>query len=208
MTEQSEASTAHLGFSHAPLLRLAGRWIDDAARRLEGVAQRSTERPERWAALRQGLEDARFFMEKPEEGPASERTDLTVLLHQHLRGEDFRPAEVLGAYWLLTPTGESPILSMPSGEITELTYRSKAHILVGLTACSSDRPSDMGFLYLGRPEAFRRFADAEVSEDTFLDSRNIRMVDVWGLRVLLTALRRANEVHEAVEASSARSLLA
>lgn len=182
-------------FSRVPAFRLAERWLNEATRAIETSTVASGE-TDSTTSLRRTLRQARSQMSvDPREG-AEAPLGLLESLGRYLRVRDYRPSEVSGAFWLKTPSGEMPILAMPEGNLTPLMLRSKAHVLVGLAGESSLNPTATGFLYLPGPDAFRLSLLTEEGANDWLRNKRILVLDPWGLRVTLRALRCARETTE------------
>jgi hypothetical protein len=176
-----------LPFSRTPALRLAERWLNDATKQIE-VFVAETGSSEDFGDLRRLMRETRDMMGVPHGLSFDDETGLEELVRKQLVGGGFRPADVAGALWLLTPMGEMPVLALPDGEITELTFRSKAHVLVGLASCHDENPTATGFLYLSRPETCRFLNAVDGNDSAWLQTKNILPLDSWGLRALLGAL--------------------
>lgn len=182
-------------FSRTPAFRLAEQWIYQAAKKIE-VFTAENGPSEDFAFLRENQKAARGLLGQGCVSVGDEPLGLSEQLKRYLHTEDFHPAEVPGAYWLVTPMGEIPLLALPAGDVNELTCRSKAHILVGLASSHESNPLAAGFLYLSDPASFQRYTDPQGVGAGWLQSQRIMPVDGWGLRVLLVAIRCAAETHE------------
>jgi len=191
----STSKTSVACLSHTPAFRLAEQWINGSYKKIE-VFTAENGSSEEFVSLRKNLQDARGLLSQGCEAGDTETPCLQDLLKHHLRLEDFRPAEIPGAYWLHTPMGEIPLLALPEGDVNELSCRSKAHILVGLASSHEENPVAGGFLYLSTPSVFQRYAEPQGSGTGWLQSQRILPVDAWGLRVLLVALRCSAETRE------------
>lgn len=199
------AATSVHCFSRTPAFRLAEQWINEASKKIEIFTAENGE-PEEFAVLRQNLRVARDFMGRSPQGDENEKADLFNLLTRHLRPSDFRSSEIKGAYWLMTPMGEIPILALPDGESSELTCRSKAHVLGGLAAEHDENPLAAGFLYLPTPAVFQHDAEREGNDFGWLRSQHILPVDTNALRVLLVALRCSGETRDRLKPVSNTSV--